>query len=82
MKRGVLIYSETCPKCRLARAVIGALDLRRQMAYLPWQRASTGVLLRYYRSDEVPYNYMWLAPDGALYEGGAAILPILKALLG
>jgi hypothetical protein len=52
------------------------------MAYLPWQRASTGVLLRYYRSDEVPYNYMWLSPDGALYEGGAAIFPILKALLG
>jgi hypothetical protein len=47
--------------------------------FLSWQKASEGILLEYYPSDEVPYDFMWLE-DTLLYEGIAAIPHILKAL--
>jgi len=78
--KGVLIYSNTCPKCRLLRKIVSAIDLRHNINFLSWSQASRGILLEYYPKDEVPYNYMWLSKSASLYEGGAAILPLLKAL--
>jgi predicted DCC family thiol-disulfide oxidoreductase YuxK len=78
--KGVLIYSDTCPKCRLLRALVDAFDLRHNIKFLSWRKASEGVLLEYYPSEEVPYNFMWIAKGALLYEGPAAIPHILKAL--
>ena len=78
--KGILIYSDTCPKCRLLRKVVAAIDVRRNLNFLSWRRASRGILLQYYTVNEVPYNYMWLSKDTSLYEGVSAIPLILKAL--
>jgi len=81
--KGVLIYSYICPKCRLLRRIIGALDIKQRIGYLNWQRARVGILIHYFGSrDDVPYNYMFLKTDGSLHEGAAAIPFIIGALLG
>ena len=81
--KGVLIYSYICPKCRLIRAIIGALDIKKKIGYLKWEQARTGILIHYYGSrDDVAYNYMFLKADGSLHEGTAAIPFIIGTLLG
>lgn len=81
--KGVLIYSYICPKCRLIRAIIGALDIKQRIGYLKWQQAKNGILIQYYGSrNDVPYNYMFLKANGSLYEGVAAIPFIIGSLLG
>ena len=83
MKRGALIYSDTCPKCRLLRAVAGALDLKYRLYYQTWRRARVGILIYYFGSREaVPYNFFFINAVGDLYEGGAAVPFIISALLG
>jgi len=78
---GVVIYSATCPKCRFVRKILGAINLKKGLKFLTWQKASERVLVEYYGSKEaVPYEYMFIDEEQNLYEGGSAIPLIMRSL--
>ena len=79
---GVVIYSNTCPKCRVIRRVLSAIDLNNRLKFLSWQKAKTGFLLNYYETEEeIPYQYFWVDDEMNIYEGGGAIALIIRSLL-
>ena len=61
------------------RKVLGALNLRRNLTFMPWATAQSGFLLHYFE-DDVPYEFMYLTDDLDLYIGPSAIPFILKSL--
>lgn len=77
----ILIYSNTCPKCRFIRKVLGALNLFGNLQFLAWNKAKSSILLEYFdNEDKVPYNFMLLDDDESLHIGGPAIPLIMIRL--
>ena len=77
----ILIYSNTCPKCRLIRRILGALNIFGHLQFIAWDRAVSSILLEYFdNEDEVPYNFMLLDDDESLHIGGPAIPLIMIRL--
>jgi len=77
----ILIYSNTCPKCRFIRYVLGLLNVFKHLQFLAWNRAVSSILLNYFETeDEIPYNFMLLDDDESLHIGGPAIPLIMIRL--
>lgn len=77
----VVIYSDTCPKCRFIRYVLGLLNVFGNLKFLSWNKAKSSILLNYFENEsEVPYNFMLIEKNLDLHIGGPAIPLIMIRL--
>lgn len=80
MERAVILFDDDCGFCRWSLSKILAWDRHSRLRPVALQSPEADDLLREMRHDRKMASWHLIAPDGRIYSGGEAVLPLARLL--